>query len=407
MDKLLKKNWFVILISFILALMLYTIVAVPKNMQQNANTDTRQDGQEKMENVEVNVYYDETKYVVSGIPKTVDVTLSGSATQLFMARMEKSLEVYVDLNGLGVGTHTVRLNHRGLSDGINVSIHPAEITVTIEQRVSKDFPITIEYANENELPDGYSVSQAIVTPSTVTIFGSETQLNQIAAVKGYVELDGEKETFTKSVPIKVYDTNNNELTGFSLNPNVVDVEIPIVSPHKFVPIKINQANNLPDGFSIESISSRPETVVIFGEDNTIEKIEFVEVAVDLKKVSDKNSTTLTVDVPLPKGVKRVEPKQVEVTIVLSKKETKTIKNVPLQVSGLREGLSLSFIDPKDGKMDVVISGAKTILDRVTLNDINAFVDASGLGRGEHNVAVKFNGPQNVSWQDKKTTFEIR
>lgn len=408
MDKLLKSNWFVVLISFILALMLYTIVAVPKNIQQNANTDTRsQEGQERLENVEVHAYFDETKYVVTGVPESVDVTLSGSPTQLFMVRMEKNLEVYADLNNLSVGTHSVRLQHRGISNGIDVAIYPASITVTIEERVSKDFPITIDYENEDALPEGYSVSEAIVTPTTVTIYGSEKQLNQIASIKGFVDLDGERDSFTTSVPIKVYDENDKELTGFSLNPNVVDAEIPIVVPHKFVPIKINQENSLPEGLSIESISANPETVVIFGSKGDVEKIEFVEVAVDLKKLSDKNTVTLTVDVPLPKGVKRVEPEQIDVTIELGKQETKTIKNVPLQVSGLREGLTLSFLDPKDGKMDVVMSGAKSTLDRVTANDINAIVDASELGKGEHTVEVKFNGPQNVSWQKMKTEVSIQ
>ncbi|MFA8437797.1 YbbR-like domain-containing protein [Pueribacillus sp. YX66] len=408
MDKLLKSNWFVVLISFIFALMLYATVAVPKNMQNSGSESRNQVGQEQLEDVEVHAYYDEAKYVVSGVPETVDVTLSGSPTQLFMARMEKNLEVFADLNNLSVGTHTVRLQHRGLSDGIDVAIYPASITVTIEERVSKDFPITIEYVNKDSLPEGYNVSDAVVSPTKVTIYGSESQLNQIASIKGFVDLDGAQDTFMTSVPIKVYDKNDNELTGFSLNPNVVDVEIPIVSPHKFVPIKINRENSLPDGLSIESISANPETVVIFGSKGDIEKIEFVEVAVDLNKLSDKdgNSVTLTVDIPLPKGVKRVEPEQIEITIELGKKETKTIKNVPLEVNGLREGLTVSFIDPKDGELDVAMSGAKTILERITAKDIHAIVDASGLGKGEHSVEVKFNGPQNVSWQKRKTTISI-
>ncbi len=406
MDKLLKSNWFVILISFIFALMLYSIVAVPKNMQ-NANTDARSDGTERIENVEVHAYYDDAKYVVSGIPETVDVTLTGTPSQLFMARMEKNLEVYVDLNDFDVGTHTVQLKHRGLSDGIKVSIHPASTTVTIEERVSKDFPITVEYVNEDKLPEGYSAGQAIVTPTTVTVYGSETQLSRISKVKGTIDIDEEKETFTKSIPIKAYDSNNKEITGVSMNPNVVDVEVPIVGPHSFVPLKIIQENKLSQDVSIESIVANPETVVIYGTNKEIEKIEFVEVVVDLAKLSNENSTTLTADVVLPKGVTKVEPQQVELTIKLGKKETKTIKNVSLQISGLREGFKFSFIEPQDGKLDVTMSGAKSILDRITAKDIKAYVDAEGLDKGQHTVPVKFSGPQNVSWDERKAKFEIK
>lgn len=112
------------------------------------------------------------------------------------------------------------------------------------------------------------------------------------------------------------------------------------------------------------------------------------------------------DVPLPKGIKRAEPEQIEITIEVGKQEEKTVKNVPLQVNGLRKGSTLSFLDPEDGKLDVVMSGAKSILERVTASDINAIVDASGLGEGEHNLEVKFNGPQNVSWQESNATVSI-
>lgn len=406
MDKLLKTNWFVMLISFVLALMLYTIVAVPKNMQQNAGPTGNENAQERIEDVEVQVFYDEANYVVSGIPKTVGVTLTGSPTKLLLAKIEKNLEVYVDLNDLPVGTHTVTFQYRGVSDDIDVAIHPAETRVTIEKRVSKNFPIEMEFAKKDSLPEGYSIDDPIVTPSTVTVHGSEKQLSRIKKIKGIIELNGEKDTFTASIPIKAYDENNHEINGVFLNPNVVDVEVPIISPHKEVPIKINQKNRLPEGKTIELITTKPETVAIYGEKEVIEKINFVEATVDLKNVSDKDTDTIMVNIDLPKGVKKVEPEQIEVTIKLGKEVTKLLKKVPIQVTGLRDGLSYSFLDPLEGTIDVEIRGAQSILDKTTLKDIQAIVDATNLDKGEHKVAVTFNGPQNVNWQKKQTIIKI-
>src|SRR5690606_33001140 len=142
------------------------------------------------------------------------------------------------------------------------------------------------------------------------------------------------------------------------------------------------------------------------EKEVIENINFVEATVDLKNLSDKDTETITIDVELPKGVKKVEPKQIEVTIKLGKEVSKTLKKVPIQVTGLRDGLTYSFVDPEGGTIDVVIRGAKSILDKTTLKDIQAFVDVSNLDKGEHKVAVTFNGPQNVSWQAKQTIIKI-
>ncbi|PWA09249.1 hypothetical protein DCC39_13380 [Pueribacillus theae] len=409
MDKLLKSNWFVILVSFILALMLYSIVAVPKNMQSNANdTGSRvKDGEERIENVPVEAYYDEEKYVVTGIPETAEITLSGSTTQIFMAKMEKSLEVYADLKDLGVGTHRVRLHHRGLSDGLDIAINPSTVMVTIEEKKSSDFPINIEYLNEDKLPEGYSVNEAIVTPTMASVYGSEEQLKNVGSVKGYVDLKNVKETFTKSIPIKVYDHNDNEIEGLSLNPTVIDVEVPITGPNKSVPIKINKVDSLPKESSIKSMTLNPDTVTVYGSVEAVESVDFVEATINLAKLPIKDKQTLTVDIPLPKGIKMAEPEQVEITIEIGKRETKTVKNIPLQISGLRDGQKLIFTKPSGGKIDVEMSGASSILEKIVPDDINAYVDATGLGEGKHTVKVKINGPQNIDWKEKEVTFEIK
>lgn len=316
MDKLLEKNWFVILVSFIVALMLYAIVGLPKNIGQNADgTSSRvTNGEEVFENVPLTTYYDEDHYIVFGLPETVSIVLKGSTTQVFMAKLEKSFEVYADLEDLDVGTHTVFLKHRGLSEELEVSIEPAAISVTIEEKVSQDFAIQIDYINEEDLPSGMSVQEAIVTPTTVSISGSTRQLNEIASVKGVVDLKGAKETFTTKVPLTIYDSNGNEMVDLPITPKIIDVEVPIVEPHKTVPIKINQENDLSEGIRIKTLRSEPEVVTIYGPEEVLSSVEFVELSIDLQEISEEETVSLDVDVPLPKGSKSVDPNQVQIVI---------------------------------------------------------------------------------------------
>ena len=405
MDKLIRNNWFLKLISFLVALMLYAIVALPENQASNGVSSQQANGVDTIENVELVAYYDEEKYIVSGLPETVNVHLDGSSTQVFMTKIQRDFEVYVDLEDLNVGTHVVRVKHRGLDDGLTVSIQPETVTVTIEEKVSKNFPVDIDFLNEDRLPEGYNAEDPIVTPTTVTLIGSERQLNEVAYVRGVVDLEDAEETIKTSVPINVYDASGNEITGLSLAPTVVDVEVPIVGPNKTVPIKINQKKRLPDGLSIESITTNPETVTVYGSEKDIEKIEYVEVSVDLSNITEK--TTLTLDVPLPDGVELVEPETVEVVVDVGREAEKTVENVPLHVNGLADGLHLNFIQPENGLLDVAVKGTASTLEKLTASEIKAYVDVTGLGNGEHTLPVKLNGPQYLSWEDRQVTVIIR
>ncbi|UTW70799.1 hypothetical protein KHA80_09330 [Anaerobacillus sp. HL2] len=79
-------------------------------------------------------------------------------------------------------------------------------------------------------------------------------IENVALAKGYVDVSGVKETIEKSVPVKVYDQQGNEL-HIDVNPTVVDVKVPVTSPNKDVPLKINRIGELPEGLSIRTIYS--------------------------------------------------------------------------------------------------------------------------------------------------------
>ena len=59
----------------------------------------------------VEVKYNEEAYVVEGLPETVDITLIGSKTDLYIAKQSSSQKVTVDLSGLKPGTHKVNITY--------------------------------------------------------------------------------------------------------------------------------------------------------------------------------------------------------------------------------------------------------------------------------------------------------
>jgi YbbR domain-containing protein len=92
---------------------------------------------------------------------------------------------------------------------------------------------------------------------------------------------------------------------------------------------------------------------------------------------------------------------------VQKEEAKTFKDVPIHVLGLGEPYTVEFIDPKKQAMDVRLYGTPNILNNVTEDDVELYIDVSGLDVGEHEVKIEWNGPQNVKWELPKENVKIK
>ena len=57
----------------------------------------------------VTAIYNEEAYVIEGLPETVDITLIGSKTDLYIAKQSVAHEVRVDLTGLKPGQHKINI----------------------------------------------------------------------------------------------------------------------------------------------------------------------------------------------------------------------------------------------------------------------------------------------------------
>jgi YbbR domain-containing protein len=405
MDKLMNNPWFIKVFSLLLAIMLYISVNIETKSGGIVRNAIGQEDTETLMNVPVVVYYDEENLVVSGVPKYVNVTLQGPASIVKPTALQRNFEIYMDLTDLPLGTYTVPIKYKDISDKLKVKIQPAAARITIQERVSKSFPVGVEFINKHKVPEGYSVNQPIVKPNSVTITGARELIDSISSVTAKVNLEGATDTLTQESKVNVYDHRGRKL-NIHVHPSVVEVTVPINSPSKTVPLKINQTGTLPDGLSIVKIETVPNKVTIFGPKEKIDPIKFIDgITVNLDEIT--KDTTLEMDVPMPEGVKSVNPSKVKIHIDVQKEEAKTFKDVPIHVIGLGEQNTVEFIDPKKQAMDVRLYGTPDILNGVTENDVELYIDVSGLGVGEHEVKLEWNGPQNVKWELPKENVKVK
>lgn len=398
-DQWLNSPWFVRILALCLALMLWANVNMESGNSPSPAGSLPQISRETdaLSNVPLKVYYNQDKYVISGLPQTVNVYLEGSSSVIRAVEAQGEYEVYVDLQNLTPGPHRVRVNHRGFSENLTVKIDPATVDVTIKEKVEQIMSVNIQVINEDKLPEGYVAEDPISVPNSVSIRGSLEDVQKIGFVEGYVDVAGADDTVEMDIPLKVFDHNGEELS-LEIVPSVVEVKVPISPPSKKVPYKISRKGSLPKGLSIQSFDAIPKDITVYGEEGILDKIKMVEdLEVDLSKI-DKDQT-IEVKVPVPEGAIKVTPEALSISIDVEPEESKTLTNVPIKINGVPDTQGISLIAPEDGLVNLTIYGAKKVLNNIGPEDFDVRLNAGGFSKGEYEMDIEVvSGPQDIRWE---------
>ena len=370
--------------------------------------------------IPVKSYYDTENLVVTGVPETVEVTLEGPTPNVQATKTQKDFEVFVDLTKAKVGKQRATLQVKDLSNGLTASINPSFIEVNVQEKVTKDYTIDIEY-DKKMIAAGYEVGSPIIEPSKVTISGGKDVMEQIIYVKATVGLPKDtKQTVNATAAINVLDKELNKL-NVMLERESVKVTIPIEKLSKTVPIEIVEKGSSPEGIVIDSISLDKKEATISGNKETLNKVENVRVEVDLSKISE--NAELTLPVIISDGLTEVDPKQAVATIKVSKAEaaskpeietdsvsdaeetttaeekgTKSLSNIPIQLEGVADNHKVSIKQPSNGRTSLKVMGTSTELTKISEVDFQVVANVTDLSLGDHEVKVSVDGPKEVSWE---------
>lgn len=385
MDNWFKSKWFVRILSLAFAVTLYAFVSVSETPNSDATFSSATSQTETLDQVPVDIKIDREKYVVSGVPEGVQVSLTGNPGSVRPLKLQRNFEVYVDLEGLEEGTHVVELEHNIASD-VEVFIEPKTIEVTIEERASQEFSVTADFINQDTMADGYEIASYNIEPETVTIMSSRSVIESIGAVKVYVNLDGVDGSINnRELPVNVYDLQGNEL-NVGLDPESIQVSVDVNNPSKNVPLSIETTGELGENLELGSISANEEEVEIYSQSDVLEDIsEVTTEPVDLSEIEE--SGTVEVPLDLPENVQAPETEEVEVTVEVE--ETKTIEDVSLEEEGLSDALESSYTAPT---FEVEVTGDASVVNDLTASDIRAVLDLSDLEAGEHEVPITIEVP---------------
>lgn len=310
---MLESKWGLRFVALVLALLMF--LSVNNVFGSLFSENALKSSDHTIEDVPVDTLYDTKELYLSGAPKTVDVKVSGPQSTILQAEKLLNFKVELDLKNKSVGQYKEEFKIKGLSDELKATVIPKSANVSLQDKVSKKYPIEAEI-NQNRIASGYELVGETVNPSQVTITGGQEELNKISYVKATLDENKQlTDDTTEKAGISVLDSNLNKL-DVQIRPDTVNVNIKVARSSKTVSLNPITKGTSSKGVSIDGINIDKSEVKIYGSRNVLDGIESIDVPVDVSNV-DRN-TTKKVDLNLPDGVDDAEYKDVEAKITTSK-----------------------------------------------------------------------------------------
>lgn len=204
MKKFFESKPFCLIISLVISLALFFMVHDYKLGQINSSTqsDDQQLTSNETREVEVplqlNVNSD--KYFVIGYPNKVKVELTGPSALVATTSNTQNFKILADLSDLGPGKHTVKLKESGLNSELKSDIKPKKITVNIQERENKSYPVQVSYRTKH-IASGYKVNKISKDVNKVEVTGPKDEMKKISQVVAKVKLNRDTNKSVKQTTV--------------------------------------------------------------------------------------------------------------------------------------------------------------------------------------------------------------
>lgn len=312
-DRILSSRWALRVLALVLTLVLYSVTTdSTASKTHESGLSLLGNDTEVITGVPVKVLNDSDGIVISGVPSEVTMEVKGSRNVIKAMEQQGDFSVVADLQNVSVGTQIVKLEPTNLPEGIEATVTPAEITVTIQEKITKEFNVEPEISPQL-IATGYKSGPPTSDVDKIKVTGPRDTILNITAVKAKVTSEQPlNETTTIKTNLTVLDNNYNKITNVQLSKKSVEITVPISKSGKSIPISLIQKGEPKNNLTISSLTSNVSQVTLEGDEKELDKIKSLEVPVDVSDVS--GNIIKKVNIQVPDGIKLVSAPTINVTI---------------------------------------------------------------------------------------------
>lgn len=309
MDKIFDSPWALRITSLIFAVALFFYVQSLTNDGKEASSTPQAD---ILIDVPLEVYYDETNLIVSGLPDTVDIKIEGPTTAVMQTKLLKDYKAFVDLNSLLIGEHSVTIQTENFSEKLKVTVDPQMVQVTIEERVTQEFRVEPEI-NNRQIADNFLLDNMEVTPQRVMITGAKSVIDNISYVKASVKVEEKiQASFKQQTNVAVLNKDLNKL-DVVIEPQRVEVSVNVKPYTKEVSLVL-ETTNANEESDLTELKLKQPSIEVTGAKQILDAITEIVAQIDLSKITSSGEYEATL--LLPEGVTKLKEEAVLVEVIL-------------------------------------------------------------------------------------------
>lgn len=367
------------LVSLLLALLLALTVWIVASLEENPS--------------EENDFSTPIPIEIVGLAPGLEITNDYTDTTRIRLRAQQEtwnqlssedITAVADLSGYEPGVYTVEIDVEIDAPAILVNRSPEHIRIEIEARHEREMPVQL--VTRGQLPIGFESGTPVITPPSVTVEGPRSRVDRISEVRAEISIEGRAVSFTRDVPVVALDSQGNPVSGVTLTPEMVNVELPILQQADYLPVSIipDVVGTVPLGYYVSGIRVTPQTITVQGDPRIIERMQpYVETQqIDITNQTD--DVRVEVGLVLPEGVTAVDTQTVEVLIsIAAQLGSRQVIDVPVQYENLDDGLAVELSPPE---IDIILSGPSIVLDTLDpQSDIRVTVNLAGREPGTYQI----------------------
>ena len=388
------------IVALCLAILLYITVNI--NNDDSIFASPLQSSKD-ISNLSVSAIYNSDVFELSGLPESVNVTVTGDSANVTSA-VNMGGYIIANLEVLTEGTHQVKLTSEGFNSNVNIKIDPSNAVVTLKKKTTRQFDISYDFINLDKMENIYSLGTPVFEYAKVNVRASKETLDSITFVKALIDVTNVTGEFTQKAKIVAYDKNGQPVNA-DIVPDEISVTVPVSSPNKVVPIEVEINGTLPDNLAIDSISMDQKSVTIYASESVLSKIDKVVVTLDASTIS--KDTTILRPISLPSGVNSSNVNQLTLDIKVKEAVTKVIDNVNIYY---RNNTNNYKFTPVDGKTttSVEVSGTLENVESITADDIYVSFDMGNARPGVQEFTLSVDQPSSslVKYILKDATYSV-
>ncbi len=345
--------------------------------------------------------------------KTVAVYLKGNRSKLKNITAD-DITVTADLTQIvDFERDPVMVPLQASCPGFNVTditLSRTTIPIVIENIASKEFPVTVSTGDSKPGSD-YEVGVLKPDPEQVIISGPESIVNDIESVVAQIDVTGITRDAEKEASLVLYDKNGDEISQEVIAddlkfdggvPNIT-VFVDLWKKQSGVEFEVNYSGEPMDGYHVTAVSTTPDSVTVVGTDEALKELRengnVLSIPAELISVEGA-STDITQEIEiaefLPDDMRLGESIADTMTVYLnvlsdeSREFTLDVDSIELQ--NMAPGLAVSY---DQTEVMVRVSGMYSTVEAMTVDDIKASMDLSGLGIGDYTLPVQLILPDGV------------